>query len=132
MTWRGRRRGVFEAVPRVIYGRRGGVRYLDAWPAAIVLNGVVVSGFSVVTLVLYVEVSVGELALLAVSSAAGYVIEGLVAGVYLRRAAVPVRAWLAGERGDDATLQAWSAAARLPLALLRYPSLYAIGAVGAG
>jgi adenylate cyclase len=131
MTSRGRRRGVFEGPPRALY-RRTGARYIDACAVAIVGNGVVVSGFGVVTLVLYVDVRVGELALFAACSAAGYVVEGLVAGVYLRRAAVPVRAWLAGERGRDATLQAWSAAARLPVALLRCPSLYAIGAVGAG
>ena len=131
MTSRGRRRGLFEGLPRAYY-RRTGARYLDACAVAIVLNGVAVAGFAVVTLVLFVDVSAGELALFAACSAAGYVVEGLVAGVYLRRIAAPVRAWLAGERGDDATLQAWSAAARLPLALVRRPSLYAIGAVGAG
>jgi class 3 adenylate cyclase len=44
---------------------------------------------------------------------------------------VPVRAWLAGERSDDASLMAWSAAAGLPVALLRRPGLYAIGTAGA-
>jgi adenylate cyclase len=76
-------------------------------------------------------VSVGELALFAACSVAGYVVEGLVAAVYLRRIAQPARAWLAGDRDHEATAQAWSAAARLPLELLRRPSLYAIGAAGA-
>jgi adenylate cyclase len=131
MTWRGRRRGVFEGPPRVLY-RRTGLRYFDAAAVVVVLNGVVVAGFGVVTLVLYVDVRGAELGLFAACSAAGYVVEGLVAGVYLRRAAQPVRSWLAGERGGEATLQAWSGAARLPLAILRRPSLYATGALGAG
>ena len=131
MTWRFRRRGFFEGPPRVLY-RRAGSRYFDAAAVAMVVNGVVVAGFGVVTLVLYVDLRAGELALFAACSAAGYVVEALVAGVYVRSAAQPVRSWLAGERGHETTLQAWSAAARLPLALLRRPSLYAIGAVGAG
>ena len=130
MAWRGRRRGIFEGLPRVWY-RRTGARYIDACAFAVVLNGVAVAGFGVVTLVLYVDVSAGELALFAACSAAWYAIEGLVAGIYLRGAALPVRAWLAGERHDDATQQAWLAAARLPVVLLRRPSLYAVGAAGA-
>ncbi|MBA2531795.1 MAG: adenylate/guanylate cyclase domain-containing protein, partial [Nocardioidaceae bacterium] len=79
----------------------------------------------------YVDVHPAELAVFAACSAGGYVVEGIVAGVYLRRVAQPARSWLAGERGHEPTLQAWSAAARLPLELLRRPSLYAIGAAGA-
>ena len=131
MTWRGRRRGFFEGPPRVVY-RRTGARYVDACAVAVVLNGVVVAGFVVVTLVLYVDVRAGELAAFAACSVVASVVEGLVAAAYLRRAAEPVRAWLAGERhDDDAALHAWSAAARLPLWLLRRPSLLVIGAVGA-
>ena len=129
MTWRGRRRGVFEGPPRALY-RRAGARYLDFYVAGIVINGVVVAGFGVVVTALYVDVSAGELALFAICSAVGYVVENLVAGVYLRRVGAPVRAWLGGERGDQASLRAWSAAALLPLALVRRPSLYAIGAIG--
>jgi class 3 adenylate cyclase len=131
MTWRSRRRGVFEEPPRVLY-RRTGARYIDACALAIVVNGVVVAGFGVVTLALYVDLRAAELSLFAACSAAGYAVEGLVAAVYLRRAALPARAWLAGEDGEDSALHAWSAAAQLPLALLRRRSLYAIGAVGAG
>jgi adenylate cyclase len=130
MTWRRRRRGVFEGPPRILY-RRTGSRYFDAAAVAIVINGAIVAGFGVVTLVLYVDVQAAELALFAACSVAGYVVEGLVAAVYLRRIAQPVRSWLAGERGNEATAQAWSAAAKLPLDLLRRPSLYAIGAAGA-
>src|SRR5207244_5387023 len=131
MRWRGPRRGFFEGPPRVLY-RRTGPRYIGACAVAIVINGVVVAGFGLVTLALYVDLSAAELGLFAGSSAAGYVLEGLVAAVYLRRAALPVRAWLRGEEGKDAASHAWSAAARLPPELLRRPSLYAIGAVGAG
>jgi adenylate cyclase len=130
MNWRRRRRGVFEGPPRVLF-RRTGSRYFDAAAAAMVLNGVVVAGFGVVTLRLYVDVDAAELALFAACSTAGYVLEGLVAGMHLRRVAEPARSWLAGERGHEPTLQAWSAAARLPLELLRRPSLYAIGGAGA-
>ena len=130
MRRRSRPRGVFEGLPRAVY-RRTGARYVDACALGSVLNGVAVSGFGVVTLVLYVDVGAGELALFAACSAVWYAIEGLVAGLYLRRAALPVRAWLDGERSDAAPLQAWAAAASLPLWLLKRPSLYALGAVGA-
>src|SRR3954469_11282944 len=129
VTQRGRRRGVFEGLPRAYY-RRTGPRYLDYCVAAIVLNGVAVTVFAVVIVVLFVDLSAGELALFAACAVAGYLAEGAVAGAYLRRVAAPARAWLGGERGEDATLQAWSAAARVPLALVRRRSLYAIGAVG--
>jgi adenylate cyclase len=130
MTWRGRRRGLFEGPTRTLY-RRAGSRYFDAGAAVVVLNGVAVAGFGVLTLVLFVDLHTGELALFAACSAAGYIVEALVAGVYLRRAARPVRSWLDGERGPQDTLRAWSAAAGLPLSILRRPSLYAIGALGA-
>ena len=131
MTRRGRRRGVFEGPPRVLYGRTG-ARYIAASAAGVVANGVVVSLFGLVALALYVDLSAGELALFAACSAVGFAAEGVLAAVYLVRAAQPARAWLAGERAENVALQAWSAAARLPLALLRRPSLYAAGAAGAG
>ena len=111
--------------------RRTGSRYFDICAAVVVFNGVVVSGFGVVAFALYVDLSAGELALFAACSAVAFAVEGVLAAVYLLRDAEPARAWLAGERAGDDAEQAWSAAARLPLALLRHPSLYAIGAVGA-
>jgi hypothetical protein len=137
MTWRSRRRGVFEGPPRALY-RRTGARYFDALAVTVVLNGVVVAGFGVVTLALYVDLSAADLSLFAACSAVGYAVEGLVAAVYLRRAALPARAWLAGEGGEggeggeDSAAQAWSAAAQLPLVLLRRPTLYGLGVIGAG
>jgi class 3 adenylate cyclase len=130
MTRRGRRRGVFEGLPRVLY-RRTGARFLDTCAAAIVLNGVIVAVFGVVAVALYVDLSAAELARFAACSVAGYAVEGCLAAVLLRRDASPTHAWLAGEPGEDAALQAWSAAARLPVALLRHPALYAVAAVGA-
>ena len=130
MARRGRRRGIFEGLPRVWY-RRTGPRYVDLCALAIVGNGIAVSGFAVVTLVLYVDVSAGELGLFAACSAAWYAVEGLIAGTWFRRAARPVFDWLAGDRGDDASRRAWLVAAGLPLDLLRRPGLYVIGAVGA-
>jgi len=130
MTRRRRGRGFFEGPPRALY-RRIGSRYFDAAAAAMVANGIAVAGFGVVALGLYIDLSAAELALFAGCSAAGYVVEGLAAAAYLRRAARPVRAWLGGERDDEATRRAWSAAAHLPLEMLRHPALYVIGAVGA-
>src|SRR3954468_8056642 len=124
MTWRGRRRGVFEGLPRVLY-RRTGARYDDACAAAVVVNGIVVAGVGVGALALFVDLGAAELALFAACSVAWYALEGLVAAVYFRRAALPVRAWLRGKGGGE---PAWSAAAQLPVALLRRPSLYAVGA----
>src|SRR3954468_10748526 len=110
MTRRGRRRGVFEGPPRALYGRTG-ARYVDACALAIVVNGVVISVFGVVTGVLYVDVQAGELALFAACSAAAYLAEGLAAAVHFRRGAAPVRVWLAGDRREEAGAQAWSVAA---------------------
>ncbi|HEY2767696.1 MAG TPA: adenylate/guanylate cyclase domain-containing protein, partial [Solirubrobacteraceae bacterium] len=56
---------------------------------------------------------------------------GALAAHYFLRSAKPARAWLAGDRADGGTAAAWATAARLPLMLVRRPSLYAIGAVGA-
>jgi class 3 adenylate cyclase len=111
--------------------RRTGARYFDAQALGAVLNGVVVAGFGVATLLLYVDVRAGELAAFAACSVAGYVAEGILAGAFLRRAAQPVRRWLEGERDRESTLRARAAAASLPAAMLRHPSLYAIGALGA-
>ena len=64
---------------------------------AIVLNGVVVAGFGVVALALYVDVGAGELVLFAACSAAGIRRSRASSpAVYLRRAGAPVRAWLGG------------------------------------
>jgi class 3 adenylate cyclase len=110
-----RRRGFFEGPPRVLY-RRTGPRYLEACAVAAAVNGVVVAVFGVVTVALYVDLGAGELAVFAASWAAFYLVEGLVAAAIVRRA------------GRDL---GWSAAARLPLDVLRRPSLYVLGALGA-
>jgi adenylate cyclase len=130
MTWGRRRRGFFEGGPRVVYSRTG-ARYFAACAAAVVGNGIVVSGFGVIALALYVSLSARELAVFAACTAVGFAVEGAVAALYLLRAAEPARAWLARGRAEDGVPQAWAAAAGLPLALVRRPSLYAIGAVGA-
>jgi class 3 adenylate cyclase len=130
MSWRRRRAGVFEGMPRVLY-RRLGAGYVDACAVGIVINGVVVAGFGLVVVALYVDLRLGELALFAAASATGYVAENLVAAVGLRRVGAPIAAWLAGDRRENGARSAWSAAALLPLALVRRPTLYAIGAIGA-
>src|SRR5206468_10051056 len=121
-----RRRGFFEGPPRALY-RRTGTRYFDACALTIVLNGVVVAGFGVVALVLYVDLSLGEVALVFSGSAVGLAVEGALAARYFLRAAEPARVWLSTEPAGDGAAGAWLAAARLPLMLARRPSLYAIG-----
>jgi adenylate cyclase len=130
MPWPSRPRGLFEGAPRALYRRSGG-RYVDACALGVLLNGVVVSGFGVIVVALYVDLGAGDLALFAACSAAGYVVENLVAAIRVRRVGEPIAVWLRGGGADDAPLEAWSAAARLPLDLVRRWSLYAIGAVGA-
>src|SRR4051812_24282769 len=110
MTWRGRRRGVFEGPPRVLF-RRAPTRYFEVHAAAIVLNGVVVAAFGAVVVALYVDLRAGELAVFAACSAAGFAVEGLVAGLDVRRWASPVRAWLAGDDREGVAGEAWSVAA---------------------
>jgi hypothetical protein len=130
MKWWARRRGLFEGPPHALY-RRTGARYFGACALGIVLNGVLVSGFGVIVLLFYVDLSLGEAALFTACLALGYAVEGALAARYFLRAAEPARAWLADERADEDAAAAWLAAARLPLMLVRRASLYAIGAVGA-
>ena len=130
MAERRRRRGIFEGLPRALY-RRTGARYFDASAAGIVFNGVVVAGFGVLTLVLYVDVSSAELALFAACSVAGYVAEGLVAGAHLRRAAAPVSAWLAGARPATTRRRRGRLRRSCPQRSCAGRSLYAVGAAGA-
>jgi class 3 adenylate cyclase len=128
--WRTRRRGIFEGLPRLGY-RRTGKRYLDLCAVGTVLHGVAVAGFGLIMLALYVHLSSTELTLYALSLLAGYVVEGVAAAVHVRRSAAPVRLWLNGDDGDDTAAQAWSAAAALPIELLRRGDLYLLGALGA-
>src|SRR5579884_2749319 len=100
MTWWARRRGFFEGPPRALYLRTG-TRYFDACAWVIVLNGLAVSGFGVIALVLYVDLSPGDVALFAACLAVGYVLEGALASRYLLRSVKPAHAWLGGERADE-------------------------------
>jgi class 3 adenylate cyclase len=107
------------------------VRYFDVCTVTIVLNGVVVAGFGVITLVLYVNLGARDVGLFAACLAVAFAAEGAVAGVYFRRAATPARAWLARQSSEEAADQAWATTTWLPLMLVRRPSLYVIGAIGA-
>jgi class 3 adenylate cyclase len=122
-------RGFFEGPPRVLY-RLAGRRYFDAVAVAVVANGVAVSTFGVITLLLYVRVGALDALVYAGLLAAAYALEGAIAAAVLVRAARPAHAWLNGERSDGATEHAWSAAAEAPFALVRSPALYAVGALG--
>jgi hypothetical protein len=85
---------LFEG-PLLLLYQRTGARYFDVCALVIVLNGVIVAGFGVVALVLYVDLSVGEVALFAACLAVGFAVEGAVAALYFLRAAAPGRVWLA-------------------------------------
>src|SRR5437660_9684372 len=124
------RRGFFERPPRALY-RRTGARYFGVCAVIIVLNGVVVAVFGVVAVLLYVQLSTWQVAWFAACLAVAFAGEGALAAVYFLRAAEPAGTWLACQRPGDDALAAWSAAAGLPLSLVRRPSLYALGAVGA-
>jgi len=130
MTWWARRRGFFEGPPRSLY-QRTGARYFDVCALVTVLNGVVVAGFGVIVLVLYVDLTALDVALSAACLAAVYALEGAVAARYFLRAAQPARVWLTSDRAAGDAAGAWLATARLPLVLVRRPTLYAVGALGA-
>src|SRR6185437_6700632 len=102
-----------------------------AW--LILLNGAAVALFGVVILVLYVDLSVGEVALYAGVSALALAAESALAAAYFLRTAEPARVWLGGARSDGAapSERAWSAAAGLPRFLVGRPILYVVGALGA-
>jgi adenylate cyclase len=126
MTAPVRRGGIFAGMPRAAY-RRTRERYLDAYAVALVVNGLVVAGFEIAVVALYIDLDAGELALFAAAAVAGYVVENLVAARDLRRVGAPVRAWL---EDGGATEAAYEAAAFLPVALVRRKRLYVIGAAG--
>src|SRR3954452_14500694 len=90
--WRTRKRGIFEGLPRLAY-RRTGRRYVDACAAGTVLHGVAVAGFGLLIVTLYVDLSLADLTRYALCLVAGYIVEGAVAAVHLRRVALPIRAW---------------------------------------
>lgn len=130
MSWRIARRGFFEQPPRELY-RRIGTGYFAACAVVIGLNGILVAAFGLVAVLLYVDLSVGDAAVFAASWALGFAVEGALAAFCFLRAAEPARAWLAREATRDTAPQAWSAAAGLPLMLVRRRSQYVIGALGA-
>jgi class 3 adenylate cyclase len=129
MTSWTRRRGFFEEPARVLY-HRAGARYFTTCAQVIVLHGIAVSLFGLLVLVLYVNLSGGEVALFGVAFAAALALEGALAAFYFQRAAAPARAWLRDGRPEPGAPAAWSAAARLPLVLVRSPTLYMVGALG--
>jgi hypothetical protein len=78
---------------------------------------VLIMGVAVVAL--YVSVSAGRFALLAVVAIVGQEVYGAFALRYFRSRLGPVVAWLEGGRPPAAAPEAWRAAASVPLELLR-------------
>jgi adenylate cyclase len=117
-------------VYRSLY-RRLGTRY----PAVVRFGG---TPFAYLTGVLamagtalYIDMSAGEfLRLLLAAWLLIWTPDAVLAGRLIGNRIRPVRAWLEGSRGEEATVAAWQAGAGIPLALARWPLLYAV--IGAG
>ena len=84
-------------------------------------------------LALYVEMSLGEFALLALAAVAWQEFYALLTMRYFKRRLEPLVQWLEGDRGRDGAAAAWEAAASMPYELLRlwwrggYPIIAGLG-----
>ena len=105
-----RRLGFAEALPRRIYAR-GRTRYLDVISALGAAAGVAVGVSGVAVTALYIDMSAREFVILALVSAAWYLVEAGLGAAAVRRLAAPAQRWLSG--GGD-PVAAWRAAAALP------------------
>lgn len=109
---------------RSLYGRVG-QRYpklvlLGSLPFAYMTGLLATAGTA-----LYVDMSFGEFARLAVASwVLIWTPDVLVEARVVVRRIEPVTDWLAGARGESGAVPAWHAAAGLPLAVLRHPLPY--------
>src|SRR5438309_11725051 len=72
-----------------------------------------------VVLALYVKMSVGDFALLALAAVAWQEFYALLTMRYFRRRLDPLVRWLEGDRGPDGAAAAWEVAASMPYELLR-------------
>ena len=80
---------------------------------------------------LYVDMSAGEFVrLLLVAWLLIWTPDVLLAARVIADRFGPVRSWLGGSRGDQETVEAWEAAAGIPLALARSRLLYAVAFTG--
>jgi adenylate cyclase len=105
--------------------RRLGTRYLDIALPLMLAGGLVVGLTGVTVLALYIDMSWGEfLILVATVELEFWVLETLLAIRMARDRMRPVARWVAGERDDRTTVEAWTAGATLPLVLLRYRPFY--------
>lgn len=111
----GRRPGIFEGLPRAAH-RWAADRYVDLCVAGVLGHGIAVAAFGVMIVSLYVDLTWHEALLYGGATAAGYLVEGAVAAVHLRR---------------QLSSLTWERAARLPAVLIRKPDLYLLGLVAA-
>jgi adenylate cyclase len=110
--------------------RRLGPRYLGLAVPLMLVGGLVVGLAGTATLALYIDMSVGEFALLvAAVELEFWVLDSALAIRLAGRHLRPVERWLAGERDDRSTTEAWRAAGALPLELLRYRPFYVLPAI---
>lgn len=99
--------------------RRLGAGYPSCALIAVLQTAIVVIPVSVAVLTLYVQMSFETYLLLVAVGLALEAIYDVLLAASIRRNAKPVRAWLAGGRNARSAVDAWNAAAGLPLRMLR-------------
>lgn len=99
---------------RLAYERLG-PRYPSAALVALFALAYAVGLFGVALLRLYQDMSAGELASIAAAVVALVLLENLLGLRVALRMTAPARAWLHGDRSEDAAARAWIALAGLPL-----------------
>ena len=115
---------------RSLYGRLGPRYPRRLLLATLPLAGVIGLAATLGT-ALYVDMSRGEFALLAIASWVFiWMPDAFFEARAIRRLIGPVERWLMGSRDPHGSLTAWDAAASLPLAVFRQPWLYLVLAAG--
>jgi adenylate cyclase len=111
--------------------RRLGPRYPRIALLVQLQVGYLVGLGGVAVMALYIDMTTAEFVRLLAVAETAYVADAVVATRIALRWIRPAEAWLRGQRGADATVAAWRAAAGLPIELLRRPSLYAFAGLAA-
>ena len=88
--------------------------------------------FNLGMLALYVEMSATEFLRLMATSFGGFFVYNLLYARVARRRLEPVRAWVAGARGREETVSAWTACASFPREMMRCEWTGHLGVYGYG
>ncbi|MFL5780670.1 MAG: adenylate/guanylate cyclase domain-containing protein [Thermoleophilaceae bacterium] len=115
-------------IPARLY-RRLGPRYLQVEVPLLLFSNLAVGFVGLVSLALYIDVSVGEfLLLLGVVWLEFWIPDALLGVRMARRHLAPVQRWVDDGAGPE---EAWTAAATLPYELLRYRPFYVFALIAA-